>query len=111
MRFIELKEIEPIYYDRAYYLEPDEGGERAYALLQETMKDTGKVDLAKITLKNREHIATLRVFHDVLVLQILLYARNIVRPETFNIPRKVSLNEKELALATKLIRYFLYNFL
>ena len=110
LRFIELKEIEPIYYDRAYYLEPDEGGERAYALLRETMKDTGKVALAKITFKNREHIAALRVFHDVLVLQTLLYAGDIVKPETLNIPKKISMDEKELTLATELVRHFLGKF-
>jgi DNA end-binding protein Ku len=110
LRFIDAKEIDSIYYDRAYYLEPVEGGERAYALLRETMKETGKLALAKITFKNREHVSILRVYHDLLLLQTLLYTDDIVNPETVNIPKKISLDDKELSLATELIRHFLGKF-
>jgi len=110
LRFVDPKDIEPIYYDKAYYLEPVEGGERAYALFKETMKDTGKIALAKITFKNREHIAVIRVFHDILLLQTLLYAGDIVKLEALNIPKKVALDEKELALATELVKHFLGKF-
>ncbi len=110
LRFIDSKEIESIYYDKAYYLEPVEGGERAYVLLRETMKDTGKVALAKITFKNREHVAVIRVYRDTLLLQSLLYTEDIVRPETLNIPKKMALDDKELALAAELVRHFLGKF-
>ena len=110
LRFIDAKEIESIYYDKSYYLEPDEGGERAYALLRETMKEVVKVALAKITFKNREHVAVIRVYRDALLLQTLLYGEDIVKPETFNIPKKIALDDKELALATELVRHFLGKF-
>lgn len=110
LRFIDSKEIESIYYDKAYYLEPVEGGERAYAMLRETMKETGKVALAKITFKNREHVAVIRVYHEALLLQSLLYTEDIVKPETLNIPKKIALDDKELALATELVRHFLGKF-
>ncbi len=110
LRFIDGKEIESIYYDKSYYLEPDEGGERAYALLRETMKEAGKIALAKITFKNREHIAVIRVYHDALLLQTLLYSEDIVKPETFNIPKKITLDDKELALATELVKHSLGKF-
>lgn len=109
-RFIYARDIESIYYDKSYYLEPVEGGERAYALLRETIKETGKVALAKISFKNREHIAIIKVFHDILMLQTLLYADEIVKPETLNIPKKIALDEKELSLSTELLRHFIGKF-
>lgn len=110
LRFIDSREIEPIYYDKAYYLEPDEGGERAYILLRETMKEAGRVALSKITIKNKEHVAVIRVFHDVLVLHTLFYTDEILKPEILNIPKKAVLNDKELALATELVRHFVGKF-
>jgi DNA end-binding protein Ku len=110
LRFIDQREIESIYYDKAYYLEPVEGGERAYALLRETMKESGKVALAKITFKNREHVTVIRVNHDALLLQTLLYTEDIVKLETLDIPKKIALDNKELALATELVRHFLGKF-
>ncbi len=106
LRFVDVKEIDPIYYDKSYYLEPVEGGERAYALLRETMKETGKVGLAKITFKDNEHIAVMRVFHDILMLHTLFYADEIAKTEALNIPKKIALDSKELALAAELVRHF-----
>ncbi|GAB4415537.1 MAG: Ku protein [Thermodesulfovibrionales bacterium] len=110
LRFIDAKEIEPIYYDKAYYLEPVEGGERAYALLRETMKDSEKVALAKITFKDKEHVAIIRVFRDTRTLHTLFYADEIMKPETLNIPKRIALDDKELNLATELVRHFLGRF-
>jgi DNA end-binding protein Ku len=107
LRFFDLKEIEPIYLDKSYYLEPTEGGERAYALLREVIKDSGKVALAKITFKDKEHVAIIRVFHDVLMLCTLYYADEIIKSEVLNIPRKIELDPKELDLAKELVRHFL----
>lgn len=106
LRFVDEKEIDPLYYDKSYYLEPTDGGERAYALLRETMKATGKVGLAKITFKEKEHIAIIRLYHEALTLQTLFYSEEIVKPDTLNIPRKVTLDPKELALAQELVRHF-----
>lgn len=110
LRFVDTKDIDPIYYDKSYYLEPVEGGERAYALLRETMKEAGKVALSKITFKDKEHIAVLRVFHDTLMLHTLFYADEIVKPEALNIPKKITLDSKEFSLATELVRHFLGKF-
>lgn len=106
LRFIDPKEIDPIYYDKAYYLEPVEGGERAYALLRETMKTSEKVGLAKIAFKDKEHIAVIRVLHDILALHTLFYADEIVKSESLNIPKKMALDDKEFALAEELVRHF-----
>lgn len=106
LRFVDSKDIDPIYYDKAYYVEPDEGGEKAYILLKESMKALDKIALVKIVFKEKEHIALLRIFRDVLMLQTLFYADEIVKPEVLNIPKKVSTDTKELALATELIKHY-----
>ncbi len=106
LRFIGAEEIPPIHYDKSYYLEPDNGGEHAYALLRETMKSSNKVGFAKITFKEKEHIAIIRVYQDILILHTLFYVEEIVKAETLNIPGKVSLDPKEIALAHELVRHF-----
>jgi DNA end-binding protein Ku len=110
LRFVEEKEIDPLYYDRSYYLEPVEGGERAYALLRETMKKSGTVALAKVSFRNREHVSVIRVFEDALALQTLFYADEIAKPEGLNIPGRVALDRKETDLAGKLIESFVGGF-
>lgn len=110
LRFVNVKEIDPIYYDRAYYLEPADGGDRAYSLLRETMKTLAKAAVAKITFKDKEHVAVIRTSDDVLVLQTLLYADEVVNSEDVNIPRKVTLDEKELSLSAELVKHFVGKF-
>ena len=106
LRFIPDGEIEPIYYSRAYYLEPVEGGERAYSLLREIMKTGRQAALAKIAFKEKEHVSAIRLYQDALVLHTLYYADEIVKPESLNIPTKISLDRKELALAGELLMHF-----
>lgn len=106
LRFVDPQDIDPLYYDRSYYLEPVEGGERAYALLRETMKASNRIAFAKITFKEKEHVAIIRLYHDTLMLQTLFYSEEIVKPETLNIPKKIALDPKELSLAQELVRHF-----
>lgn len=106
LRFVEEEDIDPIYYDNAYYLEPVEGGERAYALLRETMKGAGKTALAKISFREKEHVAVIRVRGNTLTLQTLFYADEIIKPDALNIPKKADLDSKELSLAGELVRHF-----
>jgi DNA end-binding protein Ku len=106
LRFFDLREIKPIYFDKSYYLEPTEGGERASALLREVIKDSGKVALAKITFKDKEHVGIIRVFHDALLLCTLYYADEIIKSEALNIPGKIELDPKELDLAKETRKTF-----
>ncbi len=108
--FIDAGEIEPIYMQKPYYLEPEEASARPYALLREAMRETGKVALAKFTLKDREHLAIIRLYGDVLLLDTLHYADEIASPETLDIPRQVELSKTELSLATELISKFTEEF-
>ncbi|MPW26591.1 Ku protein [Alkalibaculum sp. M08DMB] len=102
--FVDLKEIDPIYFDKSYYLSPQETGEKAYSLLRQAMKDTEKIAIAKMKLRNKESLAALRVLNDVLLVETIFYpdeVRNV--KEVPNISEDIKVEEKELKIATQLI--------
>ena len=102
--FVDLDEIDPVFYDRSYYLEPQEGAQKPYALLIEAMKQTGKAALGKIVMSSREHVALLRPAGDALVAELLFYPED-VRPkeEIDDRVREVDVTDQELAMATQLV--------
>ncbi len=106
LKFVDPREVEPTFYDRAFYLEPQEGGERAYTLLREIMRMTDKVGLAKIAMREREHIGVIRIWGKTLVLHTLYYADEVMRPEALHIPEGIRLEEEELSLARELVKHF-----
>ena len=77
LAFAEAAAIPPLYFDRPYYLEPARGGERAYALFREALRRTGKVAVASVVVKTRQHLAAVLVYDRVLVLDILRYASEL----------------------------------
>jgi len=101
LAFIDESEVDPVYYDRTYYLEPQDGAEKPYALLLEAMKETGKVAVGKIVLSSREHLALLRPAGDALVIELLFYPED-VRPkdeiEESVRGTKVTKQEREMAM-------------
>ena len=78
--FVCLDEIDPIYFRQAYYLVPQEGGEKPYRLLVEALEETGRVGIAKVVIRNKQHLACLRPWEDVLVLETMYYAEEVRRP-------------------------------
>jgi DNA end-binding protein Ku len=72
--FVCLDEIDPIYFRQAYYLVPQEGGEKAYRLLAQALEETGRVGIAKVVIRNKQHLACLRSWESVLVLETMYYA-------------------------------------
>lgn len=102
--FIDLAEVDPVYFSRAYYLVPREEGQKAYALLQQAMADTGKIGLAKITLRQRESLAALRVFEKALLMQLMAYADEIRHPSMMpELGYTAHLEQKEQEMAVLLI--------
>ncbi|MPY77982.1 MAG: Ku protein [Actinophytocola sp.] len=73
LEFVPLESVDPLYYDRGYYLEPDKAAAKPYVLLRDALADSGKVAIVKIALRQRESLALLRVTSDVLVLQTMLW--------------------------------------
>jgi DNA end-binding protein Ku len=104
--FVDLEAIDPIFFDHPYYLGPDKGSERAYALLSRAMADRGRVAIARFVLRNREHLAAIRSTGEVLMMATMRFADEVVRPEELDgvIPDDVEKPKKrELDMAGALI--------
>src|SRR3982751_6521166 len=71
--FVDLDEIDPIYFRKAYFLLPDKGAEKPYRLLVKALEDTGKVGIAKVVIRNKQHLACLRTYEDRLMLETMYY--------------------------------------
>lgn len=101
--FVNENEIDPIYYEKPYYLEPTRGASKPYALLVEALKRSGKVGVAKYVVRDREHIGAVRPHDNLLILEQLRYDSEFKSPETVNIPSAEIKTSKEIDLALKLI--------
>jgi DNA end-binding protein Ku len=95
--FVDLDEIDPIYFRKAYYLLPQEGGEKPYRLLTRALDETGKVGVAKIVIRNKQHLAALRPYERVLVLETMYYADEVRKPESVDGDAKLRKAEVEMA--------------
>jgi len=103
MEFVQLKEIDPIFFDKPYYLEPQKQGEKAYALLRDALKESDKVGIAKVVIKTREHLAAIKPEKKELVLELMHFADELVEPNHLHIPGQISLPGREVSMATELI--------
>ena len=104
--FVDLDEIDPIYFDHPYYLGPDKGAEKAYALLVKAMSDSNKVAVARFVLRNRENLAAIRPMGKVLTMATMRFADEVVSPEELEdvIPQDgKKLEKREVEMAGQLI--------
>jgi DNA end-binding protein Ku len=106
--FVDLVDIDPIFYDHPYYLAPGPGGAKPYRLLLEAMRETGKVAIAKVVIRQKESLVAVRALqdHDVLEMATMLFADEVVDPSRLDdIPDAddVKTNERELAIAKQLV--------
>jgi DNA end-binding protein Ku len=102
-RFVEADEIDPIYFQRSYYLVPEGTGTRGYALLREAMADRGKVAVCKVTFYDKEHLATLRLRDHALVLETM-YWPDEIRPAAFErLDAQADVRPQEVRMARNLI--------
>jgi DNA end-binding protein Ku len=106
-RFVDGSEISPLYYDTPYYLGPLKNGRRAYALLRDVMKKTGKAGVAKIVIRTRQHLAVLLVQGDVLVLNLVRFAHELHDASTFDVPeadsKAAKVSRQEVNMAEQLV--------
>jgi DNA end-binding protein Ku len=100
--FVELQQVDPKFFYKPYFLEPQKGGEKAYALLHRALGGTGKIGIAKVVISNREYLASVKPDGLFLVLELMHFASEVLTPEELNRP-KMDLNEKELKMAQALI--------
>lgn len=101
--FVPEEEIDAMYYDSPYYVEPDKSGERAYALLREALEKTGKVGVATFVLRSKEAPAILRPAGNIIVLNRLRFAEEIRDVKEIKAPAKSSVKPGELKMAISLI--------
>ena len=103
--FVDLAEIDPVYFERSYYLVPDGRAEKAYALLVETMSRTGKVAIGRFVLRTKQYLATLRARDGVLVLATMLFDDEVVAPDELEVPTATNTapSEREINMATQLV--------
>ena len=103
--FVPYEDIDPIYFERTYYLGPQENAERAYALLVKAMERSGLVAVAKYVLRDKQHLGCLRVRDGVLTLEKMYFADEIRAPDEIA-PKEQALDEHELEMAARLIESF-----
>jgi DNA end-binding protein Ku len=104
--FVDLDEIDPIYFDHPYYLGPDAGAERAYALLVKAMEEERKVAVARFVLRNKEHLAAIRPMNGVLTMATMRFADEVVSPDQLDgvVPEQdVKPEKREVDMAKALI--------
>ena len=102
-RFVEADQIDPIYFQKSYYLVPEGTGVKAYHLLREAMADDGKVALAKVAFRDREHLATVRLRDNVLVLETMFWPDEIRAARFEELDEQVELRPQEIRMARSLI--------
>jgi DNA end-binding protein Ku len=103
LEFVELDKINPMFFDKPYYLEPTKQGRHAYALLRETLENTNRVAIARVVIRTKEYIAAVKPIDGALVLELMHWADEIVAPGTLEIPSAEKLPEKEMQMARMLV--------
>jgi DNA end-binding protein Ku len=103
VKFVNESEIDPIYYEKPYYLEPDKNAEKPYSLLREALRQSRKIGVARHILRNREHIVALKPVGDVILLNQMRYYDDIRSYNELNLPDSVKLSENEIEMAQLLI--------
>ena len=105
MDFVKSDEIDSRYFDTPYYLIPQKGGEKPYALLREALQNTDMVGIGKLTLRQKEHLVAVRAIGDALVLELMRFEQELVAPEDLRFPssEEQKVRPQEVAMAEQLI--------
>ncbi|RED65097.1 Ku protein [Cohnella lupini] len=102
--FVDLTEIDPLYYQKAYYLSPDQAGSGAYNLLLEAMRQSGKIGIAKIAIRSKSSLAAIRAVDNCICMETMHYPDEIRSLQQVpNLPEQTTVNDKELVMAKMLI--------
>ena len=101
--FVDGDAIDDRFFDKPYYLVPGKGGDVAYALLREAVREAGRIGIAKFVMRDVQHLAAVEVVGDALVLSTLRFADELVDVESLHLPRKTAFKKKEHEMATTLV--------
>src|SRR5207249_5564180 len=101
--FVDQEEIDPMFFYKPYYLEPQKGGDKAYALLRDALKETKKVGVAKVVIKTRQYLAGVKPEDGALLLELMHFADELADPEKLHVPKKLEVGNREMNMAKSLI--------
>jgi DNA end-binding protein Ku len=104
--FVDLEDIDPMFYDHPYYLAPDTGAAKAYRLLVDAMEESGKVAIARVVLRSKEHLVAIRPRSGVLAMETMLFADEVISPDSLDElsgDGEVATSDRELTMAKQLI--------
>ena len=101
--FVDLTQVDPKFFYKPYFLEPQKGGEKAYALLHKALSGTGKIGIAKVVISNREYLASVKPDELFLVLDLMHFASEILAPEELKNGTTAAITDKELKMAQSLV--------
>jgi DNA end-binding protein Ku len=103
IRFVELDEVNPIFFHKPYYMEPQKGGDKAYVLLRDALRSSGKIAISKVVIKTRQHLAAVKPQERGLMLELMHFADELLDVDEFKLPSAQEAGKKELQMATALI--------
>jgi len=101
--FVDPKEVDERYFETPYYLQAGKGADRAYALLREAIRDSGRIGIAKIILRDTQHLAALEAIGDALVLTMMRFSDELADLGEFSFPKKTEIRSSELKMARQLV--------
>jgi DNA end-binding protein Ku len=101
--FVDQEEIDPMFFYKPYYLEPQKGGDKAYVLLRDALAESKKVGIAKVVIKTRQYLAGVKADDGVLVLELMHFAEELADSGELHVPKKIESGKREINMATALI--------
>ena len=101
--FVDIEDIDPMFFYKPYYLEPQKGGDKAYVLLREALADGKKVGIAKVVIKTRQYLAGVKAMKHALVLELMHFAEELADAEKLNVPRTLEPGKREMDMAKALV--------
>ena|SRR5438874_2842009 len=101
--FVDQEQIDPMFFYKPYYLEPQKGGDKAYVLLRDALKESNKVGIAKVVIKTRQYLAGVKPEDGALVLELMHFADELADPGKLHVPKKTEVGKREMNMAKSLI--------
>lgn len=102
--FVSLEQIDPILYQKTYYLEPEDIGMKPFALLMRALEETGRVAIAKVTLRQKEQLCTLRIYQNTIALETMFYSDEVRSTAELSVPGEdVQISDRELTMAKSIV--------
>lgn len=105
--FVERESINPMYFDKPYYLVPAKKAEKGYVLLREALKQTGKVGIARVVIRTRQYLGAMMPLDDALILNLMRFPQELVKPDEFSLPsgttRSYRITPREVEMASQLL--------